>query len=723
MTLSVHHASPDQPPPRAARFRVSFRLSMLAVSLVTVMVTAAAVHLPWTYISRANIADMAGQLNTEIIRGIGREIGRLFDATVATQESVQEVFRTETVLVGDRKRRDQFMFAVLRANEQFSWVSFGAPNGDFYGAQRRDDHSFRVAESLWDPVRNLATRREDYYVGDDQRIFLTQSKSKTNDYFSPGREWYQKAKANPGKHIWTDVYVFSQTGKPGINSAVTLEIEGEFAGVVSIAIELERISQYLRELKIARNGKAFIVNRQGQMIAFEEPDEVSKVSDKETGESALRRFDESHHPTLSLARAALEKHGLALDRVTKPTQFMYSPPGGREGAYFVTFAPTGQLDWIVATIIPEADFLTGVKDNLDRVIYMILAVVALMMALSMVVARVLFLNPLYRMIDQTRQIEKFDLEAAKPVHTRVTELDSLSVALQQMAQGLGSFRKYISTDLVRGLLAQGMKAQLGGERRTLTILFMDMAGFTTLTERLGHRMLPYLAVYLGSMSKVIMGRRGTIDKFIGDAVMAFWGAPNWNEDHAVDACRAALECIKVMEAQRAAWKAEGKPDLYCRIGLNTGRVVVGNIGSEERLDYTVMGDPVNLASRLEGMNKNYGTSIIIGHNTYEEAKYDIVARRLDQVHVKGRDEPVFVYELLDMADPEQDIVRPDWVLVYEAGLDAYFDHDWLKAMEHFKRTIALRGADEPSRLFIERCEAKLPRAIRDGSKEIDAAVA
>jgi len=711
MTLS---ALPDRALPAKPRFRVSFRLSMLAVSLVTVMVTAGAVHLPWTYISRANIADMATQLNTEIIRGISREIGRLFETAVSTQEAVQEVFRTETVMVDDRKRRDQFMFAVLRANPQFSWVSFGAPNGDFYGAQRRDDRSFRVAESLWDPGRNLATRREDYYVGDDQRIFLTQSKEKTNDYFSPGREWYQKAKASPGKHIWTDVYVFSQSRQPGINTAVTLEIDGEFAGVVSIAMELERISQYLRELRIARSGKAFIVNRKGQMIAFEEPAEVSKISDRESGEAALRSLEESHHPALVLARAALVQNGLTLEEIKAPRQFMYSPPGRNE-AHFVTFAPAGHLDWVVATIIPESDFLTGVKDNLDRVIYMILAVVLLMMALSMVVARVLFLNPLYRMIEQTRQIEKFDLEAAKPIHTRVSELDSLSVALQQMAHGLGSFRKYISTDLVRGLLAQGMKAQLGGERRTLTILFMDMAGFTTLTERLGHRMLPFLATYLGSMSKVIMGRRGTIDKFIGDAVMAFWGAPTWNEDHAVDACRAALECIKVMEAQRAEWKAEGKPDLYCRIGLNTGRVVVGNIGSEERLDYTVMGDPVNLASRLEGMNKNYGTSIIIGHNTYEEAKYDIVARRLDQVHVKGREEPVFVYELLDMADPEKDIERPDWVHAYEAGLDAFFEHEWMKAMEHFKRARSLRGGDQPSDIFIERCEAKLPRAIRDGS--------
>jgi adenylate cyclase len=714
----VDHALP---PPAAEpaveavlpRFKISFRLSLLAVSLITVIVTATAVHLPWVWISRTNVIEMAGQLNAEIIGGIGREIDQLFRSAEATQDAVQEVFQTGTVMLEDRKRRDQFMFSVLRANPHFSWVSLGLPNGDFFGAQRRDERSFRIAESLWDDKTKMATRKEDYYVADEHRVYFTQSKSKTNDYYAVNRQWYQRAVANPGTHIWTDVYIFASSGKPGINTAVTFDRDGRLTGVVSIAIELERISRYLRQLHIAEHGVAFLINRAGEMIAFKDPNEVARIGESEDSLGALKRISESHYPALRIAREAVEDNRLTWRDINKTEQLLYR--WNADGAnYFVTLAPAGQLDWVIGTVIPEADFLTGVERNQKRLVFIVLAVIAFVMALSMVVARWLFIRPLGRMIEQTHLIERFDLDAVRRVPSRVKELDSLATALQQMSLGLSAFRKYIATDLVRGLLDHGVEAKLGGERRTLTVLFMDLANFTTMTERLGHRILPFLARYLGEMSGIIMSRRGTIDKFIGDAVMAFWGAPTWNQDHAADACRSALACKAAMEAIRAELKRDGRPDLFVRIGVNTGRVVVGNIGSEDRLDYTVIGDPVNLASRLEGMNKDYGTQIIIGHNTYEEAKYDIVARRLDSVTVKGREEPVFIYELLDMADPIKEIVRPDWVLAYEAGLDAFNDRDWLKALEHFRRTIELRGGDAPSELFIRRCEANMPRVVQEG---------
>lgn len=700
------------PPAVLPRLKISFRLSLLAVSLITVMVTAAAVHLPWIWISRANVVEMAAQLNTEIIGGIGREIDQLFRTAEATQDSVQEVFQTGTVILEDRKRRDQFMFSVLRANPHFSWVSLGMPNGDFFGAQRRDERTFRVAESLWDDKAKMATRKEDYYVADEHKVYFTQSKIKTNDYYSVMRQWYQRAVANPGEHIWTDVYIFASSGKPGINTAVTFERDGQLTGVVSIAIELERISRYLRQLHIAENGVAFIINRSGRMIAFKDPNEVARIGEGDSG-GVLKEISESHYPALRIAREAVEDNRFTWGEIAETRQLQYRW-GANDERYFVTLAPAGQLDWVIGTVIPEADFLTGVERNQKRLAFIVLGVIAFVMALSMVVARWLFIGPLSRMIDQTHLIERFELEAVQPVSSRVRELDSLATALQQMSLGLSAFRKYIATDLVRGLLDRGMEAKLGGERRTLTVLFMDLANFTTMTERLGHRILPFLARYLGEMSGIIMARRGTIDKFIGDAVMAFWGAPTWNQDHAADACRSALACKAAMEAIRAELKRDGRPDLFVRIGVNTGRVVVGNIGSEERLDYTVIGDPVNLASRLEGLNKEYGTQIILGHNTYEEAKYDIVARRLDSVTVKGRDEPVFIYELLEMADPIKEIVRPDWVLAYEAGLDAVNDREWPRAVEHFRRAIELRGGDPPSEAMIRRCEAALPRAIREG---------
>jgi adenylate cyclase len=245
---------------------------------------------------------------------------------------------------------------------------------------------------------------------------------------------------------------------------------------------------------------------------------------------------------------------------------------------------------------------------------------------------------------------------------------------------------------------------------------MDLAGFTTATERHGHRLLPALADYLGGTSAAIAEEKGTIDKYIGDAVMAFWGAPLANEAHATDAIRAALRCQAVMAELREKWGREKRPLFEARIGINTGRVVVGNIGSPARLDYTVLGDPVNLASRLEGLSKTYGTAIIIGQTTFEHAKYDIVARRLDRVTVKGREEPVWIYEPLAMADEDgaedgegEARGRFAWVADYERGLERYFERDWAGALDLFRRVVETRGEDPPASLFIERCRAQLAK--------------
>jgi adenylate cyclase len=682
-----------------------------------VLVASAAAHLPWLWISRENIVALAGQLNATIIEDVNKEIDDLFRSTESAQATVLEMLETGIVDINDRMRRDQMMFAFLKANPHFSWVSFGRPNGDFFGAQRRDEDSCRLVESLWDAERNEARRFEDYYAGDGEGVFFTQRKEKPSDYFAPKRQWCQRAVAKPGRHVWTDVYVFSSSRKPGVNTAISFDRDGQLVGVVSIAIELDRISRYLRDLKFSREGAAFIVSRKGELIAFTEPSEITVAAASSDENPKMKRLDASWHPKLRLAQAAIEANGVALPELNAMRALMQATPGGER--YFVTLAPVRGKDWVVGTIVPERDFLTSIDANMHRLALTGLAAILLVGLLAALVARVLFIRPLAAMTGQTTLIERFDIKAIRAVPTPIRELDGLSAALVRMAHGLGSFRRYLPADLVGQLMAQGMTAEVGGERRTMSILFMDLENFTTLTERLGHRILPLLGDYLSDMSSALIAHRGTIDKFIGDAVMAFWGAPKFNEEHPADACRAALACLKAMEQRRALWAAQGKPDLNVRIGVNSGRVVVGNIGSDNRLDYTVIGDPVNLASRLEGLNKTYGTRIMIGQSTYELAKYDIVARRLDYVNVKGKDESVAVYELLDMAEGEGDRVKPDWVTAYEQGLELYRAGEVAQARDKFQAANAIRGEDPPSLRFLKLCDQRLNPPRR---RKADAAV-
>ena len=231
-------------------------------------------------------------------------------------------------------------------------------------------------------------------------------------------------------------------------------------------------------------------------------------------------------------------------------------------------------------------------------------------------------------------------------------------------------------------------------------MFIDIEGFTGLSERMGDRIVPLLSRYLDLISGVILDHDGTIDKFIGDAVMAFWGAPTPQSDHALRCCRAALACRAALQASGLC-DDDGRP-LAMRIGINSGPMLVGNIGSELRLNYTVIGDAVNVASRLEGANKRYGTHILIGETTERLARDALVTREIDHIAVYGREEGLAVHELIGLTGE----VAPDdraWIAAYAQGLAQYRARDLDGALTAFATVLELRPGDRPAQLMIARC--------------------
>ena len=255
-------------------------------------------------------------------------------------------------------------------------------------------------------------------------------------------------------------------------------------------------------------------------------------------------------------------------------------------------------------MIPASDFLASIERSAMILLIALAALTVIVAAIAILSANRLVAAPLLRIAGQLKHIENFRLDRVIRLASPLRELDDLSGVLLQMSRGLASFQKYMPTELVRTLVSQGVEARPGGHQQTLTVMFTDVAGFTGISEELGDRVVPVLAEYLEAVSTAVLNRSGTIDKFIGDGVMAFWGAPVPNERHAVDACAAALECQRLLALQRAEAERRGGTPLRMRVGINTGRMLVGNIGSSERLSYTVIGDPVNVASRLEPLGKN-----------------------------------------------------------------------------------------------------------------------
>ncbi len=265
------------------------------------------------------------------------------------------------------------------------------------------------------------------------------------------------------------------------------------------------------------------------------------------------------------------------------------------------------------------------------------------------------------------------------------------------------FSTYVSPSIVDELVSNPEKLKLGGERRELSVLFSDLEGFTALAEsRPPEELVGLLNEYLSSMTQIVLKNQGTLDKFEGDLIMAFWGAPVPGEDHARKACTAALQMQATLASIRLEWGLKKRPLLSARIGINTGEMVVGNMGSTEKFNYTVIGDSVNLASRLEGANKSYRTGIIISEYTHRFIKDDFICRELDIVAVKGRTEPVTIYELRNFRGSKNEDVELKFIAHFEAGLRAYREQRWDEATARFDQALSASPNDYPSELHLDR---------------------
>jgi len=268
---------------------------------------------------------------------------------------------------------------------------------------------------------------------------------------------------------------------------------------------------------------------------------------------------------------------------------------------------------------------------------------------------------------------------------------------------VGAFERYVPQRVVKELLADPSKLTLGGEERFLTVMFVDLADFTVVSERLKPaKLVSLINTYLTEMTEVILEYNGIIDKYEGDAIMAEFGAPVFYEEHAIHACYAALEMQRRIKRLDLSNFKNVVDELSCRIGINSGNMIVGNMGSRNVFDYTVMGDAVNLAARLEGANKTYRTKIMISYETYSLAKDHVIARPLDLIRVKGRQKPVRVFELVARKDEKIPDTLKTMLPIFVNGIRYYHQRNWSKALECFHYCLKLVPGDVPSKIYIER---------------------
>jgi class 3 adenylate cyclase len=579
----------------------------------------------WT--ASRNIETVVNSLNAQTANAVRNELETTFRASEGATEIVRSILFQGAVKAEDEVRREFVFLSVLRSLPAVSWIGFGFPDGRFFGSHTLDDGKIEMVE-IGDRLAsgNRYLRRDRYrpLPGD---IFFEQRTKGETAYVPLGSKWYRGAVENKGQ-IWTMVDILPSGFEPAAVVSTRLEQYKRLQGVLMVSLNLKRLSSFLSGLGVAKTGAAAIISENGIVIASSIPN----MRSASLGDSKMAG------PLVDALRLT------AQDRIAEDGTVR--SPGG--DPYYATSTALDFNGWKLLTVVPRATFTAEIDRN-TRWLLAGVAVLALMgAAIAALFAHLFFARPIQKIAGELRHIERFSLGSVRYLPTVLKELDELSAALKRMAGSLKAFGLYVPAEIVRVLVQKGIEPKPGGEIREITVIFADIPGFTKLTETYGADVAPFLTDFLTLATQIIHREGGTVDKFIGDCIMGLWNAPMSEPEHALRACRAADAIREAMHNLPRPDRRQGAPAV--RIGINSGAALVGNIGSAERLSYTAIGDVVNVASRLEGLGKTYDVEVILSEATRRLCQSAITVRSLGQDTVRGRTEPLQIYELLGSAN-------------------------------------------------------------------------
>ncbi|AFG37027.1 cache domain-containing protein [Spirochaeta africana] len=523
------------------------------------------------------------------------------------------------------------------------------------------------------------------------------------------RPWYRGAVEQGGPH-WTEPYVWSPQDVPGITYGVPMYADsGELEGVFTIDFELEFLSLFMQELSVKESGKVFILDSAGRIIAH--PNPVRTVDRQATSSSvahALHSRDPAVAGAYQLLRDYTREHGGEAGRrysmyVPEKLQTVFDMDGERQVLVTRPLPISDSMVWYITLVIPEDELLGDVRRSVRMTVIVCIFILLLSLIAGLLVSSSIK-RPLRAMFAEVEAMGSLDLMPKRAIRSYIREIDQIGDAIERTKSSLRSFEKYIPAEIVRQLQEQGEEARLGGEHRELTILFCDLEDFSGIASRYSPQdLVGLLEVYFREISQVIRESGGTVDKFIGDAVMGFWGAPVESALHAATAARAAMQIQDRLQVLRD----DGYP-FHARIGLCSGEVMVGNIGAHDRMNYTVIGQSVNIANRLESLNKIYGTGVLVSESTRVQFDDDLLVRRVDTVRVNGVGERVAVYQPMGdrhRLDSDETEVVLQGIRIYEQALQAYEDGDMPEAVAQFLSCLRVMPGDPAARYFLARLDA------------------
>ncbi|HVV68941.1 MAG TPA: adenylate/guanylate cyclase domain-containing protein [Gammaproteobacteria bacterium] len=565
-------------------------------------------------------------------------------------ELVAHLFHNGTLSFKNKQYLTTFMEGVLRAYPYMSAIYMVDNQGNFVNEIRATNKPYSRPEIqnkppntkfitylLNRPIDNKTTSTITgswIYKDADGNIVGTNNLNAADNYNPYNRPWYLGAQ-NAASKYWLEVYRFYSSSTLGLTVSYSVYDQNKrLAGVIATDFDIDALSNFLKERKLVKNAISFIVTNKNELIAYSN---FNAIEDEKNNTQLLNIRDIKNSPISSAYQYFLDH---------KQNTFLFSYQGINYLAYLKDFSYQDNKSWTIGLLAPLDDFMNPVKKAKTFALLFSLMVLTIGIILIIIVSRNIS-KPIVYLAKEMDKIKDLQLEHKAYFKTHITENQTMINALNAMRTSLKSFSAYVPKELVAQLITRGEIATLGFERRELTVLFTDITGFSSISEKISpEELTSLLALYFKILTETIKSEFGTIDKYTGDGLMAIWGAPATDPEHIINACRAALACQKKVLELNKFWQMQKKPVFNTRMGLDTGNTLIGNLGSLERMNYTAVGDVVNLASHLEMLNKQYNTSIIVSEHIYIHSQHKFIFRSLGKTSVKGGTHTLNIYELI-----------------------------------------------------------------------------
>ena len=458
-------------------------------------------------------------------------------------------------------------------------------------------------------------------------------------YDARKRSWYWQTIRSDRPYVSAPYLAFS-IGSPVIT--VSSQLQGKVPGVLAADLKLDTFSEFVQAQRPGQHGTVMIFDQAGSLIAH--PDFAAFV------ESVMTHPSRSQLPNIDEINSGLAASVLRRSHNLEKNEGLIHDDGGQGYLFRLSKFALGEgFNASILLLAAEDDFVHNVRRL--QLTGLILAIVVGAAFLPLVwVFGSRMSHSLKRITAQARQLQTLAEPTLAPVTSHVREIHELGNTVDLAQRAIWSFAHFVPKEIVRGLIDNSISTTLGGVKQEITLVFTDVQGFTTIAEAADPDVLmQQTSRYFSVLTEAFLAEGGTVDKFIGDAVMVFWNAPHPQPDHVTRACRAVLAAKAAGERLNAKFKAEGLKPFITRFGIHVGEAVVGNVGSTERMNYTALGNTVNLAARLEGLNKQVGTAVLVSEDVYLRVRDHFEFRALDAVVAKGMTKETRIFELVGVS--------------------------------------------------------------------------